>query len=377
MSGQPKNKGFTPNLQAPTPGFSYWETKGWLRELDAVVVGGGLVGMSAALHLRERYPNWNIVVVDRKTLGSATTRNAGFACFGSPSELLEDLNQLGTDEMARLVSMRWEGLNALRDAWGDEAIGYRPCGALEAFADGQLLDQCREALPALNEALSDVFGQAPFQEQKSGQDAGLTGLKGTIASPLEGDLDAAKLATTMRRQLQRSQIAFLAGHEVLNLSRHHGQWTLETLDGEICAHHVLVTTNGWASKLLDLDVKTAPNTVIVSQPLEGLKLTQTIHHDRGYVYAREIDGRVLIGGGRHWSCSEKERIQRLQNWAAAHVVGASSFEVAHHWQGHLGVGATRGPIVQSLGHGLHAGVRMGGMGVAIGTQVGRKLAGLV
>lgn len=378
MSGQPKNKGLSPNQQGLPSGFSYWETKGWLQDLDAVVVGGGLVGMSAALRLRQRHPHWRILIVDRNTLGGATTRNAGFACFGSPSELLDDWTQLGPEETVNLVKMRWDGLTALRQTWGDAALGYRACGAMEAFTDAPLLDACQEALPVLNEALAEVMGAAPFESGTRATESGLKGLVGLIASPLEGDLDTAKLATTLRRQLQREDIGQLVGQEVRHFHRNHGTWTIETSDGEFSAPHVLVANNGWASALLDVDVKTAPNTVLVSQPLPELRLKSTVHHDRGYVYAREVDGRVLIGGGRHWDCpSEEARMLRLKEWAVAHLEGASQFETEFLWQGHLGVGGTRGPLIQDLGDGLYAGVRMGGMGVAIGTLVGQKLADLV
>ena len=38
-----------------------------------------------------------------------------------------------------------------------------------------------------------------------------------------------------------------------------------------------------------------------------MALPTTVHHDRGYVYAREVDGRVLIGGGRHWDMRQRRR----------------------------------------------------------------------
>lgn len=378
MSGQPKNKGLRPNHPEAPSGFSYWETKGWLRDLDAVVVGGGLVGMSAALRLRQRHPDWRMLIVDRATVGGATTRNAGFACFGSPSELLEDWQQLGAEATVALVKMRWDGLQALRQTWGDHALGYRDCGAVEAFSDPALLAACRDALPRLNEALCDTLGTEPFTTDVKAGDAGLTGLEGVIASPLEGAIDTSCLATTLREQLHRENIGLLTGHEVTNLTHGQGCWTVETAEGHIQAPRVLVANNGWASALLDLDVQTAPNTVLVSQPQAALLLPSTVHHDRGYVYAREVDGRVLIGGGRHWTCSsEAERVERLKAWAVEHIAGLSHFEVEFQWQGHLGVGASRGPLIEDLGDGLYAGVRMGGMGVAIGTLVGRKLADLV
>ena len=334
--------------------------------------------MSAALRLRQRHPNWHILIVDRATVGGATTRNAGFACFGSPSELLEDWQQLGAEAMAALVKMRWDGLKALRETWGDLALGYRDCGAVEAFTDPALFAACQDVLPRLNEALADTLGTDPFTTDVKASYVGLTGLKGIIASPLEGAIDTFCLANSLRQQLHHENIGLLIGHEVTNLTHEQGCWTIETAEGQIQAPHVLVANNGWASALLDLDVQTAPNTVLVSQPQTDLHLPSTVHHDRGYVYAREVDGRVLIGGGRNWTCPSKaERVERLKAWAVEHIAGVSHFEVEFQWQGHLGVGASRGPLIEDLGDGLYAGVRMGGMGVAIGTLVGRKLADLV
>ena len=376
MSGQPKNTGFPTNGAEPSPGFSYWETKGWLGEPDAVVVGAGLVGMNAALRLKEKHPHWRVVMVDQASLGGATTRNAGFACFGSPSELLDDWNTLGPEATVELVRMRWQGLQALRSMWGDEALGYRPCGAVEAFTDNAEWTRCTAALPMLNDALSEVFGQAPFREVPSGP-TGLRAVAGTIASPMEGDLDTAKMATALRHSLQHQDIALVSGVRIESLTR-SSSWTLKTSMGTLTSPRVLVCNNGWASELLDVEVSTTPNVVVVSEPIANLALTSTVHHDRGYVYAREIDGRVLIGGGRHWNCAtENERIERLTAWAETHIVDVDAFRVAHCWVGQLGVGPHRQPVMEEVEPGLFAGVRLGGMGVAIGTLVGRKLADLV
>lgn len=46
------------------------------------------------------------------------------------------------------------------------------------------------------------------------------------------------------------------------------------------------------------------------------------------------------------------------------------------WSGIMGVGETKRPIVQKLHPRLTVAVRMGGMGVAIGTQVGEEAANL-
>ena len=378
MSGQPKNSGFRTNDQSSAPGYSYWESKGWLNDLDAVIVGAGIVGMNAALRLTVLNPQWKVLVVDRASIGGATTRNAGFACFGSPSELLEDWKALGPEGTIALVQQRWEGLKVLRETCGDEALQYRACGATEAFTDQDQFDQVVAALPMLNEALTPVLGAAPFVIAKHHQKSGLQGLTGAISSPLEGDLDTASMALALRSRMQQRGVNVLSGAAVEVLTPENKGWAVKTTQGSIRARHVLVANNGWAANLLDLDVQTAPNTVLVSQPLADMVLRTTMHHDRGYVYAREVDGRLLIGGGRHWDCtSEEERTARLVSWAQMHIEGASNMEVKYRWVGQLGVGSQRAPIVESVKPGLHVGVRLGGMGVAIGTAIGQKLAELV
>jgi glycine/D-amino acid oxidase-like deaminating enzyme len=376
MAGKPKNTGFPPKRGQPPSGFSFWEIKGWLTGLDAVVLGAGLVGINAALRLKERHPSWRIVVLDRSTFGGASKRNAGFACFGSPSELLDDWKTLGAEATIDLVRMRWDGLLALRTAWGDRALGYRPCGAVEAFTDSVLMESCQAMLPELNDALEGIVGGAAFQHSPSAW--GMHGLAGVIHSPFEGDLDTAQLGHVLNRALHDASIPTFSGLDVELLEPTDSGWAVCTNHGVIPTPRVLVATNAWAGDLLKVDVKPVSNRVVVSQPLPSLSLKHTVHHDKGYVYAREVDGRLLIGGGRHWACdSEEERMEFLVSWAQTHIQGAERMEVAHHWEGQLGIGEVRVPVVQQIEPGLFAGVRLGGMGVAIGTLTGRQLADLV
>ncbi len=72
--------------------FSYWELKNWFTNVDFTIVGSGIVGLHCALALRERFPESKILVLEKGILPQgASTKNAGFACFGSLSEILDDL----------------------------------------------------------------------------------------------------------------------------------------------------------------------------------------------------------------------------------------------------------------------------------------------
>jgi glycine/D-amino acid oxidase-like deaminating enzyme len=73
--------------------LSYWEIKSWLQNIDFTVIGSGIVGLNCAIQLKERFPVAKVLVLEKGILPQgASTKNAGFACFGSLSELIADLN---------------------------------------------------------------------------------------------------------------------------------------------------------------------------------------------------------------------------------------------------------------------------------------------
>ena len=63
--------------------LSYWEKQSLL-QYDHIVLGSGIVGLSAAISLKERQPQARVLVLERALLPTgASTKNAGFACIGS------------------------------------------------------------------------------------------------------------------------------------------------------------------------------------------------------------------------------------------------------------------------------------------------------
>ena len=72
--------------------YSYWELNQYFKTYDLIVIGSGIVGLSTAISFLEKRKNATVLILERGVLPSgASTKNAGFACFGSPSELLNDI----------------------------------------------------------------------------------------------------------------------------------------------------------------------------------------------------------------------------------------------------------------------------------------------
>ena len=116
--------------------LSYWEIKNWLTDIDYTIVGSGIVGLNCALQLKQRFPNAKILILEKGILPQgASTKNAGFVCFGSLSEIIDDLNHHSEIEVLDLIKNRIEGLQLLRETLGDDAISYRNLGGYELFLD--------------------------------------------------------------------------------------------------------------------------------------------------------------------------------------------------------------------------------------------------
>src|SRR5687767_7344918 len=91
--------------------ISIWEKETFFAPQDVLIVGSGLVGLWSAFLMKRKSPDLKITILERGMIPTgASTRNAGFACFGSLSELVYDARAMGTEKMLQLVEMRYEGL---------------------------------------------------------------------------------------------------------------------------------------------------------------------------------------------------------------------------------------------------------------------------
>ena len=123
----------------------------------------GLQDFRRLLVLSKKNPKAKIAVLERGFLPTgASTKNAGFACFGSLSEIASDLETMNETQLQDLISNRLQGLQQLRNRLGDKKIGYKSYGGYELILDNQL--PYLEKLEEVNELLQPIFdGQNVFK----------------------------------------------------------------------------------------------------------------------------------------------------------------------------------------------------------------------
>jgi glycine/D-amino acid oxidase-like deaminating enzyme len=368
--------------------LSYWELKNWFSNVDYTIVGSGIVGLHAALRLREKFPDSKILVLEKGMLPhGASTKNAGFACFGSISEIIDDLNSHSEEEVVQLIQKRWRGLQLLRKRLGDAVIDFKPYGGYEVFLNEEEATyySCINKLPFINEMLRSQFKADVFVKQVD-----RFGFHGTkeylIYNPFEGQIDTGNMMQALLKNAYAENILIL-NQQTVSCYEEMGDFVQVALgDFTFKSKKLLFATNGFANELTAGAVKPARAQVVITEPIANLDLKGTFHLDCGYYYFRNIGDRILLGGGRNLDFetetttefAQTETIQnKLEQLLKEVILPNHDFKIAHRWSGIMGVGNSKQPIVSQLSNHVYCGVRLGGMGVAIGSVIGTELADLI
>lgn len=367
--------------------FSFWEFEAYHQRWDVCIIGAGISGISTGISLLERKPDLKVLVVDRWFISlGASTRNAGFSTFGSPSEILEDIQKMGELSAVSLVQKRYRGLEKLRSRLDLNKVRFETLGGYELFHPSQF-EEIAPRLSYLNQLLEEAIGHKNLFTP-SPVPNGIRGFTHALFNPLDGQLHPGY----MMQDLTTRYLAL--GGKI------HMGWPIETIEEAddhirlvhpsaipILASKVVVTTNAFARQLLpDLDVHGARNHVLVTSPVGNLPWKGSFHYDKGFYYFRNIGNRVLLGGARNADL-EKENtdqfgrnpvvLEALQDFLYTHLADPTTCRMDYQWSGIIGIGSIKSPIIARVRRGVYVGVRLSGIGIALASLLGEELSELV
>ena len=368
--------------------LSYWEIKSYLTNVDFTIIGSGIVGLNCALQLKNQYPTSTILILEKGMLPQgASTKNAGFACFGSLSEIISDLNSHTEEEVYTLVKKRLHGLSLLRQTLSDSAIQYQQFGGFELFsdADAELYEICQEKQRDINSLLFPLFNDEVFSfKENAFQFENIQ--EHLNFNKFEGQIDTGKMMQSLTQLVLNKGIKILNSVVVERFQDLNDSIHIKTNHFELKTKKLLIATNGFAKQLMNEEVKPARAQVLITKPIENLYLKGTFHLDKGFYYFRNIDDRILFGGGRNLDFKGEETTEmketdliqnKLEELLKTTILPKTPFEIEHRWSGIMGIGNQKNPIVKQLSNNVCCGVRLGGMGIAIGSIVGKELAQLL
>ena len=375
--------------------ISIWEKESFFAPQDIIIVGNGFVGLWSAFHLKKKKPNLKITIVDRGTIPTgASTRNAGFACFGSLSELIHDGKIMGTKKMLELVEMRYKGLKNIQKYFSKKEMDFDLCGGYELYDEidkksSKKLIQNIEYLNSLLQPITKTKQTFNLIDSKI-SDFGFGKTKHLIKNKLEGYLHSGKLVQALLQKVQSMGVQVFTGTEIKSTEKINGQIELTTNQHfNLIATQVLICTNAFAKDLLpELDILPARGQVLVTSDIAALPWKGSFHSDEGFYYFRNIGKKVLLGGARNKAFEQEATTQmditiniqeELERYLNEVVLPKQKgqYTIDYRWSGIMAMGSEKMPIIKEIEPNIFCAVRMSGMGVALAPIVGKSVAKLM
>ena len=375
--------------------FSIWEKESFFAPQDVIIAGSGFVGLWSAFYLKKKYPQLQVAIIDRGLIPTgASTKNAGFACFGSLSELVYDARQMGTDKMLELVELRFKGLERIQKYFDEKRIDFDRCGGYELYQDTETFstEQLQKDMDYINSLLKPITGARKTykQDDEKISSFGFGKTKHLIKNNLEGCLHSGKLVQALLHRVQGMGVQVFTGVEAVAFEQEENGIRVQTgQDVSFTCRQLLVCTNAFARDLLpEMDIVPARGQVLLTSPIEGLPFKGTFHSDEGFYYFRNLGKKVLLGGARNTAFAEEEttalhttqQIQsRLENYLDEVILPQfkGKYTIELRWAGIMAMGSEKMPIVKQAAPNIFCAVRMSGMGVALAPVVAQDVTAMM
>ena len=367
--------------------ITIWERETFFAPQDVIIVGSGFVGLWCALHLKKKNKKIKITVVDRGVIPTgASTRNAGFACFGSLTELIADNKKMGVEKMLELVEMRFRGLEKIQKTFRDKEIDFDMSGGYEIFTEEFPLDELETHIEYLNHLLKKIVKTKRLYKlaDKKLEDFGFHKVKHIVRNQLEGYLHAGKLLKALLQEVQSTGVQVLNAIEIEKFQMINKKIVVETSQlFNFTAEKLLICTNAFARQLLPaLDVEPVRGQVLVTSEIKDLSWKGTFHFDEGFYYFRNLGKKILLGGARNKAFEEEKTsslettsfIQdELERFLREVIIPGKKYSIDYRWSGIMGLGSEKMPIVKEVSPNVYCAVRMSGMGVALAPVVAEQV----
>lgn len=330
---------------------SHWRRSGNPREIEreVVVVGAGICGVSAGLHLERRGVPY--AIVERHTTGSgASQRNAGFLMRGAADNYAAAIREYGRERAALLWRWTEENLAGLRSLGIESLPSYRRVpSCLLALAEGEL-EELRASRVLLEEDGFDVgWADRGTDSVWWSREAGALG---GLLNPGDASLNPHDLMTFLAGKLREP---VLENQEVCELSFDRGRVVVRTSDAAIRCRRVLVCTNAYGPLLLPglADLVTPRRGQMIAVAADGARLDCSYYANHGSEYLRQMPGGVIaIGGCRTYHADREvgyddvttEWVQRDIERFARRLLGVE-FTVLSRWAGTMGFSPDGLPLI--------------------------------
>ena len=370
--------------------LSFWENNSFIN-YDFIIIGSGILGLSVACEIKEINPSRSVLVLEKGVLPSgASTKNAGFACFGSLTEILSDFERIGEAETIQLVENRYKGINLLRNRLGDDKTGWLNYGGYELLDEKHF--HSLDKIGFVNDKLRNIFGKDTFEiKNEKIKEFGFneTKVKSLIYSSFESQIDTGKMMSSLLDYASSLGVRIINGSDVemVNEKENYVKVILKNYPGQeniyFNAKSVIVCTNAFTKKLFpEFNIKPGRGQVLVTKPINDLKFKGVFHFDEGFYYFRNYEDRVIFGGGRNLDFENEETAEFELNEKILNdlkeklndiILPGQKYEVDYCWSGIMGFNELKKPEIKNVSDRIIFALSCNGMGIALSSYISKKL----
>lgn len=367
--------------------ISIWEQK-LLGEYDLIVIGAGIIGLTTAHYYSALFPSHSVLVLEKNIplCASASTRNAGFACFGSASELLKSIRTIGSNKTQELLNMRIKGLNLLRTH-----TDFYSSGNIELLNNKTI--ECADHLDDLNYMVHHASSERFVENYKLIEKSyhwsfGKEREQALIYSAHESSISTSRL---YEKLLKNKNVFF--NQEVKSIQENSDEVIVETQDRKFRTDRVAICANTEITKFVP-SIKIVPGRaqILLTEKVDFKQRADLcpVHYDEGYFYARTFDKRILVGGGRNQffkqeQTTEMETTENVENVIKDFLYNVLlkdtglTPKIESKWAGIMGFSEDGMPKVEVVpgSSKIVAAFGCNGMGVSIGSAIAQDASKLL
>lgn len=350
------------------------------RRCDVCVIGGGLAGLSTALHCAER--GLDTVLLEAETLGhGASGRNGGQALLGWSASAATLKRAVGRDNARTLWDWSREAFADLQD----RAARHAPDADLRLGYVHAALN--RRQLAGLHEARAEwaEWGYTAPQvvEGRAVRDwLGTDRYVGLLSDPDSGQIHPLRYLQGLARGAEDAGAVLFERSPV----RAVDGTVVRTPGGAVTAKHVVYCANAYLGRLerrLRSKIMPVASFVAVTEPLAEDLAARLFVRDVAVAdcnlaldyFRLTLDRRLLFGAGASYSAITPPGLARTMRRKIARVFPElSEVRIDHQWGGLIGITINRIPDIGRLSENVFHAQGFSGQGVVLTGLAGKIVA---
>jgi gamma-glutamylputrescine oxidase len=352
--------------------------------VDVAVLGGGIAGCSAALHLAKR--GYRVALLEARFVGyGASGRSGGQAIFGLAVGQQRLAADVGRDDARRLFDLSIEALDLTQSLIREYAIDcdYQPNHVHVALKPRQVLelsDWTRELNEEYSYKSARMLDRAELQAHVR-SDRYLAGL----IDPRSGHLHPLKFTHGVARAALAAGAEIYENSEVLRYED-GPQVRIHTAHGTVRCANLILCGNAYIGSVapaLARRILGIGTYIIASEPLgeeraRSLLPSNAAIADINWIldyFRRSQDHRLLFGGRVSYSSVQPPQLAESMRKRMVRVFPAlADVKVAYAWGGYLDITMSRAPNFGRLAPNVFYLQGFSGHGIALTGLAGKLVA---